>query len=298
MNDNEPVILGKVKKGAVGKPLVVLIIFLFIGSFILFLPSIINYFGDYNIVDLIKNGEIADFFINHDLYVDKQSSNNKEKEESNEIKPMLINTKTIITNNSITLTNFLLDEKSIKFNINIKTNIDLEESNYYLVLSQNDKEISTIKIMGSEVNYKFKTPLENTIEVKGIIKQIRENEYPKYIVSSDESGLGSLVCEKDNYKIEYILNNNNLIRIKETLNYLDNNDNYLLTFEEYSKKSTKLNNSNASSTIIENYSGFIFTSDIDLNTYTGIEKNYNYYSLNTKTNKIYFEMNAKGYDCK
>lgn len=297
MNDNEPVILGKVKKGSAGKPLVVLIIFLFIGSFILFLPTIINYFGDYNIVDLIKNGEIVDFFINHDLYVE-QPINNKDKEENKEIKPILINTQTTITNNIITLDNFIFDKNSIKFNINNKTNIKLEENNYYLVLSQNDKELTTIKIMGNEVNYKFKETLENTLEVKGIIKLIRENEYPKFIVSSDESGLGSLVCEKDNYKIEYILNNNNLIRIKETLNYLDNNENYLTTFEEYSKKSTKLNASNATSIITENYSGFIFTSDIDLNIYTGTEKNYNYYSLNTKTNKIYFEMNAKGYDCK
>ena len=297
MNDNEPVILGKVKKGSAGKPLVVLIIFLFIGSFILFLPTIINYFGDYNIVDLIKNGEIVDFFINHDLYVE-QPINNKDKEENKEIKPILINTQTTITNNIITLDNFIFDKNSIKFNINNKTNIKLEENNYYLVLSQNDKELTTIKIMGNEVNYKFKETLENTLEVKGIIKLIRENEYPKFIVSSDESGLGSLVCEKDNYKIEYILNNNNLIRIKETLNYLDNTENYLTTFEEYSKKSTKLNASNATSIITENYSGFIFTSDIDLNIYTGTEKNYNYYSLNTKTNKIYFEMNAKGYDCK
>jgi len=50
MNNNEPIVLGKVKKGSAGKPLVVLIVFLFLGAFILFLPTIISYFGDYNIV--------------------------------------------------------------------------------------------------------------------------------------------------------------------------------------------------------------------------------------------------------
>ena len=58
MNNNEPIVLGTVKKGKTGKPLVVLLVFLIIGSILLFLPTIINYFGDYNVIDLITNGEI------------------------------------------------------------------------------------------------------------------------------------------------------------------------------------------------------------------------------------------------
>lgn len=303
MNNNEPVILGKVKKGSAGKPLVVIILFLFIGSFILFLPNIMNYFGEYSIIDLIKNGQIIDFFVNHDNYVDKPINDNKNTQEFNELKPLLINNKTELKENNFKLNNFTLTKDKIKFTINTTTQINFDESNYYLVLSQNDKEIKTIKLTETilntkEITYIFKEKLNSTLEVKGIIKIIKENDYPKFIVTSDESGLGSLICEKDNYKIEYIFSNNSLNRIKETYNYIDNGNDYLTTFEEYSNKVNRLNNSNATASIIEDYSGFIFTTDIDLSKFTGTEKNYNYYSLNTKTNKINFEMNAKGYDCK
>lgn len=303
MNNNEPVILGKVKKGSAGKPLVVIILFLFIGSFILFLPNIMNYFGEYSIIDLIKNGQIIDFFINHDNYIDKPINDNKNTQESNELKPLLINNKTELKESNFKLNNFTLTKDNIKFTINTTSRTNFDELNYYLVLSQNDKEIKTIKLTetilnNKEITYNFKEKLNSTLEVKGIIKTIKENDYPEFIVTSDESGLGSLICEKDNYKIEYIFSNNSLNRIKETYNYLDNGKDYLIIFEEYTNKVNRLNGSNATASIIEDYSGFVFTTDIDLSKFTGTEKNYNYYSLNTKTNKINFEMNAKGYDCK
>ena len=75
MNNNEPIVLGKVKKSGSSKPILVIIIFLFIGSIILFIPTISNYFEDYNVIDLIKNGEIIDFIINHDSYIKKGTTN-------------------------------------------------------------------------------------------------------------------------------------------------------------------------------------------------------------------------------
>lgn len=301
MNTQEPVILGKVKKGSAGKPILVIILFLFIGSIILFLPTIQDYFGDNNIIDLIKNGQIVDFFVNRDLYVDKPIVNNKTEKE---IKPVLINSKTILNEEKFTLNNFDLTKDKIKFTINTKETINFDDKNYYLVLTQNDKEITTIKLINvvtdtKEQTFKFKETLNDTVGVNGIIKIIRESDYPEFLVSSDESGLASLTCVKDNYKIEFVLNNNNLIRIKEVFEYVDSNrDEYLKTFQEYSNIVTKINNSGTIASIEENYRGFIFKTDIDLSTFDNVVTNNNYYKLNTKTNKINFEMNAKGYDCK
>lgn len=300
MNEQEPVILGKVKKGAAGKPLVVIILFLFIGALILFLPTIQNYFGDYNIIELIKNGQIVDFFINHEKFVDKPISNNNKEEE---IKPLLINSKTKLTSDEFTLNNFILTKENIEFTINVSDTFNFDENNYYLILSKKEKEISTIKLnnivsTSEKQTFKFKESLNDTVEIYGIVKQIKDSDYPSYLVSSDETGLGSLFCIKDKYKIEYVMNNNTLIRIKETLEYLDDNNEYLNKFREYSNIVSKINNSNSIASIEENYSGFIFKTDIDLNTYNNSVSNNNYYYLNTKTNKIYFEMNAKGYDCR
>lgn len=305
MNNNEPVVLGKVKKGSAGKPMVVVIVFLFIGSIILFLPTIINYFGDYNIIDLIRNGEIINFFTNHDAYVNKPISDTSKKEETTKEESVLLNSKATISKDNFTLTNFTLTKENITFDINTTTTINFDEQNYYLVLTKNDNTVATIKLTGTikentKFTFNFNKTLEDIVDVKGEVKVIKENEYPSFTVSSDESGLGSLICSKDNYKIEYILNNNQLIKIKETYSYIDNGNQteYLSEFEQYTKLSTEINNSNATSTIVENYNGFIFTTDIDLSTYNFQKINYNYYSLNTKTNKINYEMTAKGYDCK
>lgn len=305
MNNNEPVVLGKVKKGSAGKPMVVIIVFLFIGGVILFLPTIINYFGDYSIIDLIKNGEIINFFTNHDAYVDKPISNTpSEKEETTE-KSVLLNSKATISKDNFTLNNFVLTKENINFDINTTTTINFDEQNYYLILTKNNNTLATIKLTGavtkkSQFTFEFNENLQDIVEVKGEVKIVKDSEYPSFIVSSDESGLGSLICSKDNYKIEYILNNNQLIKVRETYNYIDNGNQteYLSEFEKYTKLVTEINNSNATSTIVENYSGFIFTTDIDLSTYNSQKINYNYYSLNTKTNKINYEMTAKGYDCK
>ena len=302
MNTQEPVVLGKVKKGSAGKPMVVIILFLFIGSIILFLPTIQDYFGDNDIIDLVKDGKIIDFFVNHNLYVEESIPNNNKEQEKNN--PMLINSKTTLNGENFDLNNFVLTKENIKFNINVFETINFDDEKYFLVLNQNDKEITTIKLnnivsTSLEQTFKFKEKLTDTVGVTGVIKILRDSDYPEFLVSSDESGLGSLTCVKDNYKIEYVLNNNCLIRIKETLEYLDNNNNdYLNTFQNYSNVVTKINNSGAIASIEENYSGFIFKTDIDLTTFNNNIQNYNYYSLNTKTNKINFEMNAKGYDCK
>lgn len=305
MNNNEPVVLGKVKKGSAGKPMVVIIVFLFIGSIILFLPTIINYFGDYNIIDLIKNGEIINFFTNHDAYVNKSISSTSNKKEETKEESVLLNSKTTISKDNFTLTNFILTKENIIFDINTTTKINFDEQNYYLILTKKNNTFAIIKLTGtvttnSKLTFEFKNALQDTVEIKGEIKIIKDNDYPSFTVSSDESGLGSLTCSKDNYKIEYILNNNQLIKIRETYNYIDNGNQteYLSEFDKYTKLVTEINNSNATSTIVENYNGFIFTTDIDLNTYISQNINYNYYSLNTKTNKINYEMTAKGYDCK
>ena len=294
MNDNEPIVLGKIKRGKTGKPLAVLIIFLFAGIIILFLPNIASYFGDNNVLELVKNGQIVDFFINHDNYVDKPVSNNKTTIKVDEHK--LINNKTVIEYNNLTLSDFNLTTKNISFNVS--SSVSLEDSNYYLVLEKDDKDIEYIKLFNNENSFNFLNVLENTLDIKGYVKFIKENEYPSFTLSSDESGLGSLKCSKQNLIYEYTFSKNLLIRVKETLSYNSSDlDEYYKEYQKYNNKVTLINSNNGVATIEENIEGFTFINDLDLSVYIGsLEKNY--YSLNTKSNKINFEMKAKGYDCK
>lgn len=294
MNNNEPIVLGKIKRGKTGKPIVVLILFLIVGIFVLFLPNISGYFGDNSILNLIKNGKVIDFFINHDNYIDKPVSNNKTTIKVDEHK--LINNKTVIEFSNLILSDFNLTTKNISFNVS--SNASLEETNYYLILEKDNKDIEYIKLFNNENSFNFLDELENTLDIKGYVKFVKENEYPSFTLSSDESGLSSLKCSKENLIYEYTFNKNLLTRVKETYSYNNANlDKYYNEYQKYNNKVTLINSNNGVATIEENLDGFIFINDLDLSNYTGtLEKNY--YSLNTKSNKINFEMKAKGYDCK
>lgn len=297
MNNNEPIILGKVKKSGASKPILVIIIFLIVGSIILFIPTIANYFGDYNIVDLIKNGEIVNFFVNHDSYIKKSIVEDDNKKE--ETKVNYIHSKTTIKYNGFYLNNFNINNTSISFDVN-KENIDLDNYGYYLILKQNNKELEIIKITNDDnIIFTFNNELTSLVNIEGIIKEYKENDYPDYKLSSDESGLASMFCTKEEDKYEFIFDNNKLITIKENYNYIDNGNNttYLKEYDKYNKISNELNDSGIESTITEDINGFKFTSNVNLKEYDK-KINNNYYTYNTSVNKVNFDMKAKGFDCK
>lgn len=294
--NNEPITLGKIKKGGKTKPILIIIIFLFMGSCILFLPTIINYFGDYNLIDLIKNGELIDFFKNHNSYINKQDDTIK---NNTTLENTSINTKTVLESNNITLNNFEITKTNIKFKINNEQNIDLDNNYYYLILK---KDTTTIYIRienKNELNFTFTTPLKDTLNISGNIKKYNDNDYPKFTLSSDETGLSSLICTKSLNNYEYIFDNNLLIRIKLNYTYNDtgNNSIYLSEFEKYTALQKQITLNGNTSNIIENQTGFTFTADVNLNNQTNLVFD-NYYKFNTKSNKVNFDMIAKGYDCK
>lgn len=294
--NNEPITLGKIKKGGKTKPILIIIIFLFMGSFILFLPTIINYFGDYNLIDLIKNGELIDFFKNHNSYINKQDDTIK---NNTTLENTSINTKTVLESNNITLNNFEITKTNIKFKINNEQNIDLDNNYYYLILK---KDTTTIYIRienKNELNFTFTPPLKDTLNISGNIKKYNDNDYPKFTLSSDETGLSSLICTKSLNNYEYIFDNNLLVRIKLNYTYNDtgNNSIYLSEFEKYTALQKQITLNGNTSNITENQTGFTFTADVNLNNQTNLVFD-NYYKFNTKSNKVNFDMIAKGYDCK
>ena len=294
--NNEPITLGKIKKGGKTKPILIIIIFLFMGSFILFLPTIINYFGDYNLIDLIKNGELIDFFKNHNSYINKQDDTIK---NDTTLENTSINSNTVLKNNNITLNNFEITNTNIKFKINNEQNIDLDNNYYYLILRKDNTTIYIRIENKNEIDFTFTTPLKDTLNISGNIKKYNDNDYPKFTLSSDETGLSSLICTKTLNNYEYIFDNNLLVRIKLNYTYNDtgNNSIYLSEFEKYTTLQKQITLNGNTSNITENQTGFTFTADVNLNNQTNLVFD-NYYKFNTKSNKVNFDMIAKGYDCK
>ena len=319
MNNNEPVILGKVKKGGASKPILIIIIFLFIGGSIFLLPTILNYFGDYSIIDLVKNGEIIDFIENHDKYMNGNISLKNEKKETTTkiVSTNYISNITVIDSDGFQLTNFNLTKDNISFDVNVNEPKNFDEDYYYLTLKKDNIDLYNIKIVGnisdsSNIKFSFKNKLDTTVGIEGSVKKYNDSDYPKYNLSSDESGLSSLNCKLDNDFYEYIFDNNKLLKIKQKYNYIvkGNTEEYIKEFEKYTRITNEINNTNNTgeteeettinnneSTITENDDGFIFTAYIDLSIYKK-KINNNYYSYNTNSNIIKFDMDAKGYDCK
>lgn len=294
--NNEPITLGKIKKGGKTKPILIIIIFLFMGSFILFLPTIINYFGDYNLIDFIKNGELIDFFKNHNSYINKQDDTIK---NDTTLENTSINSNTVLKNNNITLNNFEITNTNIKFKINNEQSIDLDNNYYYLILKKDNTTIYIRIENKNEIDFTFTTPLKDTLNISGNIKKYNDNDYPKFTLSSDETGLSSLICTKALNNYEYIFDNNLLVRIKLNYTYNDtgNNSIYLSEFEKYTTLQKQITLNGNTSNITENQTGFTFTADVNLNNQTNLVFD-NYYKFNTKSNKVNFDMIAKGYDCK
>lgn len=315
MNDEKPIVLGKVQKGKTGKPLVVVIIFLFIGAALFFLPTIAGYFGDYKVIDLIKNGQIIDFFINHDYYVNTDNNvvvTTTTTQATNENLPVLINNTAIIKYNNFVLDKFEISTKDIKFTITTSNTIDFNNSNYYLVLYQNDKEIEKLKLSSEittsgELVLPFNEELENTVAVTGIIKEITENTpiastkpiTTEPTTTTQNNTTAPLICVKDTIEIEYIFTQTFLTSIKETYTYNNLNDgNYKTILEEHKKKVEELNALNAKSIIKEEQTGFMMITTIDLSIYNYTKNtNDNYYPLNSQRLKIIAEMGEKGYNC-
>ena len=309
MNNNEPIVLGYVKKGKTGKPLLVLILFLFIGAMLFVLPIINSYFDGYNIIDLIKNGELISFIQNHDQYVDnkyikdnvKITTTTSQKKYDNE--PKIINRKSILEYNNFTIKEFDLNETSITYTIITSTNINFDKSNYYLILTKDNEKI-TIKLTG-EINgsntytFRFAKSLSNSIDVKGIVKQIDSADYTNINLSTNEFGLAKLTCIKDTQSINYTFSNNSLTNINEVYKYSKNEEDYDNIYSEYLNISNNIKLLGGNSQITSNNNGFIIINNIDLNTYNyTLNTDYNYYSLNTQPKIVNFEMEAKGYDCK
>lgn len=309
MNNNEPIVLGNVKKGKTGKPLLVLILFLFIGAILLILPVLNNYFAGYNIIELIVNGELISFIQNHEQYVNNTHLENKDNSTTtvvveDEEKIVFINKKAVIKHNNFNISDFVLNESNIEYTINTTTSINFDKSNYYLILTKNNEKI-IIKLTG-EVNgrkkytFSFLNALSSIIEVEGTIKEISSSDYTNFNLSKNESGIGQIFCTKDSETYTYIFNNNNLVNIREHFKYTKNKEeDYDIIFDEYMNIYHNITLLGGFSQLIQTTEGFVLLNNIDLNTYDFSQnKNYNYYSLNTMPKIVNFEMEAKGYDCK
>lgn len=219
-----------------------------------------------------------------------------------------------ITYNDIKFSKFVKYEINgvyyISFSLeNMSDNIiDFENTKYYLETYTTDKTLLGRHIFNNtKLNLKANTTqtLEITSEEynnisKILITEKTKADYPEVSLNENDSKQYTLTCIKNKDNIIYTFDKDkNIIRIKDTINVLnDNSTTYSQNLSLYQNQVANLNNKTGiSSSLVEISTGFIVSIDISVKSANLKEiSNDNYYS-EAEPKVIDFEMEARGYNC-
>lgn len=299
--NQEPIVLGTVKKGKTGKPILAILLIIFIGLLIYFLPVIQELFKNESIVNLIKNGELIDFIKNGGK-IEKKVNNNKQ--ENNLVE---INNNAVLSNDNIVISNISLVNNVLTYSINSKNaTYDAKEDNLYLRIYENkDKVVFTKSLdehytMTASVVKENISSLNNNATYYISLEVIDPNEIEDIVLSSDESGLASITCTLDNDEFEYIFSKKLLVKIEREFSYRYNsndNDDYSSKLSKYRDMGNEMEKYGAVATVTEDINGFTYKEEIDLSKVDADKLDSNYYKYNTEAKVVKFKQEAKGFDC-
>ena len=295
----EPIVLGTVKKGKTGKPFVAIVIILLIASLIYFLPVIGSYFGERSIIDLITSGELIDFIKNKNNKVIEETT---KKEEF-----ILVGSEEKIDNGNLIISNIKLKDNVFSYNIKSKTaTYDATKENLYLQVFVDKKTLVYTKAIDEVFMITEKNVLENVTFYKESDKyyvklsKIDNDNIEDITLNSDESGLASIICTKNNDQYEYIFQNKELIEMKRTYKYkynADQLDDYQKSLINYRDLVNERAKYQINATVLEDSIGFTYSEQIKLDVSDVSSLGNNYYPYKYAAKVILFKQEAKGFDC-
>lgn len=296
-------VLGELRKEKIGKPVLVVYMLVLFGLVLVALPIV---------TEMLNDEESALYKFLHGgvsgVVTPQVTTKKAEFLDGGVEQPLTSSTSMKFEN--IVMKEFELSNGKITckmYSYNGILNLDSEE--YYLELYSNNKNyVNYIKLTGTydyqEKKVEFTSnhlTFNKEVSYFGKIVHMEENDYPKVELTSDESGVSSFTCKKDNRSIEYVFKNNYLIRIKDNDKQLlkDYEDTkYLAALDTYRKKATNLGEI---ASVEEVSDGFLFVADIDLEAPGFIipesVKDPNYYVLDTDVKVVHYAMIGKGFDC-
>lgn len=301
-------IIGELRKEKIGKPIMVIELFLLFGIVFAALPFINNMLSDENSA-LYR-------LLHPDAVIDTPISQNNPGDEVNEFldgsKLQLLSGESKIKYKNIILKDISLSEGTLTCTMYSYTGVvNLDDGEYYMVVSSSSgNELASIKLIGTidnvEKQYKLRVAgikFNNSLAYQGKIVEMTSDDYPAFqLTGVTEQGYASMICTRDDRTITYGFKNDFLISISDVDNVLHSaysDDEYINQLTLSRKKAENLGTSVA--TVEENENGYIFTANIVLDggyTIPTTVVDNNYYSLNTKVNRIAYAQKSKGFDCK
>lgn len=272
----------------------IFIIFIIFIAGVIYLPEISAYINSY---------------LNPDVVVPSTPSKDNKKEDDTKdetsVKEYKIANDLEITEESFKISNFNIENNTIKFKITNLTSevLELKDAHYFVNLySDNKKLLQRIYLQdilspSSETDAAYDLS-DSSAKVISLVK-ISEEEYPSHIVTVPEEGVATLTCTKNYEKVEYLLNNNKVYvaNLIYEVNTTDVNFNNL--YNNYQTLQTTYNNIEGVSSNITLENGLLnFKTIINLSSVKSDTLNLKtIYPFGTDAKVIYFEMTASGYTC-
>lgn len=303
-----PEIIGELRKEKIGKPLMVIEMFLLFGIVFAGLPFINSQLNDENsqLYQLIHGKQIPVIATTTKAVVDSEyidGSNNT-----------IISSDIKLKYKNIIMKNIVISSAGIKCTMSSFNGvINLDNENYYFELaSSSGQKLVAFKLVGTLDNVDKEYELQaanfqynSGIGYQGKIVNMSDDDYPEITYSSykpDMNGYASFVCKKDDRSITYRFKNNFLVFIADQVSVNHNDytdDEYTNMLDAARKKATNLGSSIASAE--ENEDGYEYIARINLEGDYKLPSSvvdYDYYPTNTKAQKIAYALTGKGYDCK
>lgn len=282
------------KKANVFGMIWIFIIFIIFIAGVIYLPEISAYINSY---------------LNPDVVVPNTPSNDNKKEDDTKdetsVKEYTITNELEIAEESFKISNFNIENNTIKFKITNLTSevLELKDEHYFINLYNDSKKLlqriylQDIISPSSETDAAYDLS-DSSAKVISLVK-ISEEEYPSHIVTVPEEGVATLTCTKNYEKVEYLLNNNKVYvtNLLYEVNTTDVNFNNL--YNNYQTLQTTYNNIEGVSSNITLENGLLsFKTIINLSSVKSDTLNLkSVYPFGTDAKVIYFEMTASGYTC-
>lgn len=268
----EAEIIGELRKDKIGRPILVVQMFIIFGIVLISLPiftSLLNNPSSF-LYKMFNSNGISDAPVT--------PSDDKREEFLNGGVEQQLASSTNMKFENIVMRNFTLNGNYLNcemYSYNGVLNLDKE--NYFLEIysSGSKNKIASVKLVGSFDNQVQKVSLtanqlsfNGNYSYVGKIVEMKDADYPSYTVPSDESGVGSMICSMDGRSIEYTFKNNYLISIKDNVKVVlseqKDSQAYLNLKKSYEDKA---NNLGVNAEVEEVADGFSFTSVLDLENY-------------------------------
>lgn len=217
-----------------------------------------------------------------------------------------------VTNDDITISNFVIDEANLTISYDVTNNLNKSENmealNYYLEIYNKEQTlIERVKLAneitlsnGAFTTFKRSITAESATTI-GFIAVIKKtiNDYPLVELTNSEGGIGNMVCSNTHEKVTYKFNEEKLKEVTHEASYLNTETNYQALYEANKLKASNYNSKlGIASTFFEHENGYNITTIVNLNE---IDRTYIFnadsFKIDTEPKVVKFEMEAQGFKC-